>query len=163
MAFSPEVDMGAGVVVYMYGVVGLAFWGVPAFIIEGFILRLWLPAARAFLASLLMNLVSTIAGYVAAGLFLPSLQTLANTLLDLETSDTFFLHYDEVGPHTMLTFVFIIVVFWLISFLIEGGILLILEKSLSGKDAWIASLVANIASYILPTVIILVWLSYMVN
>jgi hypothetical protein len=163
MALSPEVDMGAGVIIYMYGVVGLAFWGIPAFIIEGFILRLWLPTARAFLASLLMNLVSTIAGYVAAGLLLPILQSLANNLLNLETDDPFFLHYDKVGPHTMLTFVLIIVVSWLISFLIEGGILLILEKSLSGKDVWIASLVANIASYILPAVIILVWLTYMVN
>lgn len=158
MEFSPAVDMGAGALTYLLGVTGLALWGIPAFLLEGMILRWRQVAKRPFLASFVMNLVSTIAGYAAAGLLLTTFQGWALALLGQESNDLS-LTYFEVGPHTTITFVFIILISWALSILIEGGILGIMEKNLPKDRAWKTVFIANIASYILPVAFIFIWLA----
>lgn len=158
MTYSPMFDMGAGVLAYMYGVMGLLLWGIPAFIIEGFILRGRLAVARPFLKSLIINLVSTIIGYVTVAIMQFSFQNWAASLLNLD-SDQSAMTYYEVGPHTIVTFIFVILISWALSVLIEGAILILLEKNLPKNRIWYTILIANIASYIPPAIVIFAWLA----
>ena len=158
MYFTPSYDMGAGALIFIMGTTGLALWGIPAFILEAFILKWKLPQARPFRDSFIMNLISTIAGYLTAGLFLNTFQSWAAGILNLE-GDQFSIMYYEVGRHTLITFILIILITWLLSVLIEGFILVLLEKNLDRRRIWQTTLTANIASYILPTIILIIWIT----
>jgi hypothetical protein len=152
------MDMGAGAIVAMYGSIGLALWGIPAFLLEGVILKLGLLEARAFLYAFIMNLVSTIIGYFTAGLLFVSAQRWAITLLGIE-GDPWMIAYAEVGDHTMIAFLIVFIATWALSVVIEGGILSLLEAHLPKGRLWTTILIANLASYIPPSVFFLYWIS----
>jgi hypothetical protein len=107
---------------------------------------------------LIINLVSTIIGYVAVAILQFTFQDWAAKLLNTD-SDQSAMAYYEVGPQTIITFAFVILVSWALSILIEGTILSLLEKNLAKNRIWYTMLIANTASYILPAIAIFVWLT----
>ena len=120
MHFSVLADVGGPILVAGFGVVVY----LALFLIESIVLRLlkWGTTWRSLLASLLMNLPSTLVGFGLIGLFgLSSLNRLGGWLV-LST--------------------------WVLSVAIEGGILVSMNRD-GGRQNWVAALAANTASYVL--------------
>ena len=107
----------------------LASWAYLAlFLLESIVLKLlkWGTFWRSLLASLLMNLPSTLAGFGLIWLFgLSSLNRLG---------------------------IWLILSTWTLSVAIEGVVLILMNRD-GGRENWTASLVANTASYLLIFII----------
>jgi len=124
---SPHLDTPVGLiflVMVLYGV--LAFIGVS--LIEGIVLRLlkWAPLWRSLLDSLLMNLISSAAGYLMAS----NLSVLPLT-----------------GLYSIFTTPSSLLLLYLISVVLETGILLLLHGRPVRKTGKVA-LIVNLVSYL---------------
>ena len=119
MFASPIFDVAGPGVLLLAGGIFFAVFSIGTLVIESLALWLlkWGSFGRSLLASFLMNLVSTLAGFIL----------LAFSFL--------------IG-----NFYILFVVGYLLSILIEGGVLMLMKKD-AARQNWIASLVANTASY----------------
>src|SRR5262245_33849083 len=95
-------------------------------VLEAFVLRAmkWGNFRRALIASILMNALTTLLGYFLLGLL------------------------DVIGPLPGL------LVGWALSVVLEGGILLALNRG-RARANWLGALAANTASYILLAILLL--------
>jgi hypothetical protein len=161
MTIVPFLDMGAGVMTTIIGIWGLIFWGIPAFLLEAVILRSMLPKARSFRASFAMNLASSATGFLASSALTSPIQNWFLPLFrpQLDPGEISAILYYEVGIHTMAYFLALIFVLWLLSLLIEGGILKAMEPTLPTRELWQATALANTASYLLAAILIALWVS----
>lgn len=153
MQFIPLVDMGAGILMYMYGTQAMMIWGVPAVLIEAVLLQQLLPTKmlRAVLESLSINVITTIAGYLTvyrAGLML--YQSAAHIV-----GKDF---YYETGHHVTLYLLFLGITLCLLSALIEGLVLMRLEREIPKSRIWKSAVMINVASYVAGVAIVSVWL-----
>jgi len=120
MRFSVVADTGGPILLAGFGIVAYLI----VFVIESIVLRLlkWGTFWRSLLASLLMNLPSTLAGFLLIGL-------------------VGFSRLNRLG-------IWLIPTTWALSVAIEG-VMLVLMKRDGGRQNWTASLAANTASYLL--------------
>jgi hypothetical protein len=119
MFASPVFDgIGPGIYLLVGGVF-FAVFSIGTLVIESLALWLlkWASFGRSLLASFLMNLASTIVGFILLA----------------------FSFY-------VANFYTLFLVEFLLSVLIEGGVLMLMKKG-AARQNWIASLVANAASY----------------
>ena len=113
----------------------VAGFGIVAYLalslLESIVLRLlkWGTFWRSLLASLLMNLPSTLVGF-----WLIWLAGFSRT-------------YTEETPLNRLG-IWLIPAAWALSVAIEGGVLVLMKRD-GGRQNWVASLAANTASYLL--------------
>ena len=121
MHFSVLADVGGPILFAGFGIVAY----LVLFLLESIVLRLlkWGTFWRSLLASLLMNLPSTLVGFCLLWLFG------AWRLRGLEVW-------------------FVVLATWALSVAIEGVVLVLLKRD-GGRENWTASLVANTASYLL--------------
>jgi len=117
---APSRDVGGPIIFAALG--GVAY--LALFLIESIVLRLlkWGTFWRSLLASLLMNLPSTLVGYCLVGL-------------------TGFSRLNRLG-------IWLIPATWALSVAIEGGVLVLMKRD-GGRQNWMAALAANTASYLL--------------
>jgi len=129
MFTSPVFDVAGPGVLFLVGGIFFAVFSAGTLVIETLALWLlkWNSFGRSLLAAFLMNLVSTIAGFIL----------LAFSFL--------------IG-----NFYILFVVGYLLSVLIEGGVLMLMKKG-AARQNWIASLIANAASYGFLAVALLVY------
>ena len=120
MSFSVLADTGGPILFAGLGIVAY----LALFLIESIVLRLlkWGAFWRSLLASLLMNLSSTLVGF--------GLIWLAG-----------FSRLNRLG-------IWLVLSTWALSVAIEGGVLVLMKRD-GGRENWTASLVANTASYLL--------------
>ena len=120
MSFSVLADTGGPILFAGLGIVAY----LALFLIESIVLRLlkWGAFWRSLLASLLMNLPSTLVGF--------GLIWLAG-----------FSRLNRLG-------IWLVLSTWALSVAIEGGVLVLMKRD-GGRENWTASLVANTASYLL--------------
>jgi len=120
MSFSVLADTGGPILFAGFGIVAY----LVIFLFESIVLRLlkWGAFWRSLLASLLMNLPSTLAGFGLLWLFGPS-------------------SLNRLG-------IWLVLATWALSVAIEGGVLVLVNRD-GGRQNWTASLVANTASYLL--------------
>ncbi len=119
MHFSVLADVGGPVLFAGFGIAAY----LVLFLIESIVLRLlkWGAFARSLLASLLMNVPSTLAGFGLIWQFgLSSLNRLG---------------------------VWLILTTWALSVAIEGSVLALMKRD-GGRQNWTAALAANTASYL---------------
>ena len=111
---APSLFAGFGIVAYL-----------ALFLIESIVLRLlkWGTFWRSLLASLLMNIPSTLVGFCLLWLF-------------------------GAWRSQGLEVWFVVLATWALSVAIEGGVLVLMNRD-GGRQNWMASLVANTASYLL--------------
>lgn len=119
MFASPVFDVAGPGVFLIAGGLAFAVFSFGTLVIETLVLWLlkWDTIGRSLLAAFLMNLASTILGIVLFGL----------SILGVSFFSIVFLGF-------------------LLSFLVEGGILMLIKKG-AARQNWIASVVANVASY----------------
>jgi len=117
---APSKDVGGPILFAGLGIVAY----LALFLIESIVLRLlkWGTFWRSLLASLLMNLPSTLVGYCLVGL-------------------TGFSRLNRLG-------IWLIPATWALSVAIEGGVLVLMKRD-GGRQNWMAALAANTASYLL--------------
>ena len=122
MSFSVLADVGGPILFAGFGVVAY----LALSLLESIVLRVlkWGTLWRSLLASLLMNLPSTLVGF---GLI--------------------WVWRDEYSRLDRLQFL-LIPAAWALSVAIEGGMLVLMKRD-GGRQNWVASLAANTASYLL--------------
>jgi hypothetical protein len=120
MRFSVLADAGAPILFAGFGIVAY----LVIFLIESIVLRLlkWGTFRRSLLVSLLMNLPSTLVGFLLIWL-------------------AGFSRLNRLGGWLVLPT-------WALSVAIEGGVLVLMNRE-GGRQNWTASLAANTASYVL--------------
>ena len=120
MSFSVLADVGGPILFAGFGIVAYLVLS----LLESIVLRLlkWGTYWRSLLASLLMNLPSTLVGFLLIWLVeFPRLNRLG---------------------------IWLILAAWALSVAIEGGVLVLMKRD-GGRQNWIAALAANTASYLL--------------
>ncbi|MBM3125566.1 MAG: hypothetical protein FJZ87_10940 [Chloroflexi bacterium] len=130
MFASPIFDVAGPGVFLLAGGMVFAFFSIGTFVIESLVLWLlkWGPFGRSLLAAFLMNLASTLFGFFLFGL----------SLLGVD-------------------FFSMVLVGFVLSFFLEGGVLMLMNKGESRRN-WIASLVANLTSYGLLGLVLLLFI-----
>ena len=120
MSFSVLADVGGPILFAGFGVVAY----LVLFLLESIVLRLlkWGTFGRSLLASLLMNLPSTLVGF-------------------------WLIWVVEFSRLNRLQFL-LIPATWALSVVIEGGVLVLMKRD-GGRQNWMAALAANTASYLL--------------
>ena len=120
MNFSVLADVGGPIVFAPFGIVAY----LALSLLESIVLRLlkWGTFWRSLLASLLMNLPSTLVGFWLIWL-------------------AAFLRLNRLG-------IWLIPATWALSVAIEGGVLVLMKRD-GGRQNWMAALAANTASYLL--------------
>jgi hypothetical protein len=120
MSYSVLADVGGPILFAGFGVVAY----LALSLLESIVLRLlkWGTFWRSLLASLLMNLPSTLVGFLLIWL--------------------------AGFPNRLDYWLFIIPAAWALSVVIEGGVLGLMKRD-GGRQNWIAALAANTASYLL--------------
>jgi len=120
MSFSVLADVGGPILFAGFGIVAY----LALSLLESIVLRLlkWGTFWRSLLASLLMNLPSTLVGFCLIWL-------------------AGFLRLNRLG-------ILLIPVAWALSVAIEGGVLVLMKRD-GGRQNWMAALAANTASYLL--------------
>ena len=121
MSFSVLADVGGPILFAGFGI--LAYLALS--LLESIVLRLikWGTFWRSLLASLLMNLPSTLVGFWLMGWL------------------------DGVSRLNRLG-IWLIPAAWALSVAIEGGVLVLMKRD-GGRQNWMAALAANTASYLL--------------
>lgn len=129
MFASPVLDVIGPGVYRLSGEIVFALFSIGTLVVESLALWLlkWSSFGRSLLAAFLMNLVSTVFGSVRFG---PSI----------------------LGINSYVIFLLM----FLLSVLIEGGVLMLMKRG-AARQNWIASLVANAASYGFLAVALLVY------
>ncbi len=129
MFTSPVFDVAGPGVLLLAGGIFFAVFSIGTLVIETLALWLlkWNSFGRSLLAAFLMNLVSTVFGFVLFGLSIFG-----------------------------VNFYVIFLLGFFLSVLIEGGVLMLMKKG-AARQNWIASLVANAASYGFLAVALLVY------
>lgn len=120
MSFSVLADVGGPILVAGFGIVAY----LALSLLESIVLRLlkWGTFWRSLLASLLMNLPSSLVG--------------------------FWLIWRAVFSSLNRLGIWLILAAWALSVAIEGGVLVLMKRD-GGRQNWIAALAANTASYLL--------------
>jgi len=120
MSFSVLADVGGPILVAGFGIVAY----LALSLLESIVLRLlkWGTFWRSLLASLLMNLPSTLVGFLL-------------------------IWQVEFSRLNRLQFL-LIPAAWALSVAIEGGVLVLMKRD-GGRQNWMAALAANTASYLL--------------
>jgi hypothetical protein len=163
-------DLGVGIVYYYFGIVAPIIMFLPAVLCETVVLRLVLSGRRAFWTALWMNLVTTVIGAVTGRYIAALAMVLTVAITGVESSRV---SYD--GEYGELVMIIAMAVGWVLSVFVEGVILLLgrgrdrrtvgpaAERAVdwvAGDDTdsvpleplhqiWLASLIANSASYAL--------------
>ena len=121
MSFSVLADVGGPILFAGFGIVAY----LALSLLESIVLRLlkWGTFWRSLLASLLMNLPSTLVGFWLMGWL------------------------DGVSRLNRLG-IWLIPAAWALSVAIEGGVLVLMKRD-GGRQNWMAALAANTASYLL--------------
>ncbi len=121
MSFSVLADVGGPILFAGFGIVAY----LALSLLESIVLRLlkWGTFWRSLLASLLMNLPSTLVGFWLMGWL------------------------DGVSRLNRLG-IWLIPAAWALSVAIEGGVLVLMKRD-GGRQNWVAALAANTASYLL--------------
>jgi hypothetical protein len=123
MSFSVLADVGGPILFAGFGIVAYLVLS----LLESIVLRLlkWGTYWRSLLASLLMNLPSTLVGFLLIWLVeFPRLNRLG---------------------------IWLILAAWALSVAIEGGVLVLMKRD-GGRQNWVAALAANTASYLLLSI-----------
>jgi hypothetical protein len=131
-------DVAAGPAVFAFGVVAGVVLVFIIALVEAVVLRLlrWAGFWRSLLDSFVMNLVSTLVGLVLNAFAADFYQSCGYS------PDRGGRFCDWlVSPRSLLALA------WLLSVLVEGGVLLLLRRH-SARQTWLAALAANIASYV---------------
>ena len=120
MSYSVLADVGGPILFTGFGIVAY----LALSLLESIVLRLlkWATFWRSLLASLLMNLPSTLVGFWLIWL-------------------AEFSRLNRLG-------IWLIPATWALSVVIEGGMLVLMKRD-GGRQNWIAALAANTASYLL--------------
>lgn len=120
MSFSVLADVGGPILVAGFGIVAY----LALSLLESIVLRLlkWGTFWRSLLASLLMNLPSSLVG--------------------------FWLIWRAVFSSLNRLGIWLILAAWALSVAIEGGVLVLMKRD-GGRQNWMAALAANTASYLL--------------
>ena len=124
MSFSVLADVGGPILFAGFGIVAY----LALSLLESIVLRLlkWGTFGRSLLASLLMNLPSTLVGFWLMGWL------------------------DGVSRLNRLG-IWLIPAAWALSVAIEGGVLVLMKRD-GGRQNWMAALAANTASYLLLSI-----------
>jgi hypothetical protein len=132
-------DVAAGPAIFLFGVVAGVILVFVIALVEAAVLRLlsWASFWRSLLDSFVMNLVSALAGLVL-NVFAADYYQSCGYSPDRGGRFCEWL----VSPWALLALA------WLLSVLVEGGVLLLLRRR-AARQTWLAALVANIASYAL--------------
>ena len=136
MTFAPAYDMSIGILFVVFGSLWPLLLFIPAFFIEGAILK-WLEATDSpFTASFVMNLVTTLLGIpmgYAFGILVYALTESVN--------------YSSASTYTFLSSSLVLFLSWLFSVLVEG-VILVWIYHLSIQLSWRVSVIANSVSYL---------------
>ncbi|MBN2004904.1 MAG: hypothetical protein JXA21_16215 [Anaerolineae bacterium] len=155
MMLSVLPDLGIGVALAM-GFIYVPFFSlIPVIAIETLTLRWLAKRQRALENACIMNVVSTLVGYFSIMVLNAPHLELANVYVESVYPDVDF-YLGEPAPAIILSLILGIVATCVLSILIEGGVLMILDYRQTAKlqiprtsllRLWGASLVANVASY----------------
>lgn len=143
MSLKPSLDMGVGVFYYLGAGVGALYLLFVAFIIEGLLLWGLLPGIKAFRDSFLINFISALLGVICTAILFQI------TFADYDGSYRIF-YPDEATRQRMLYLPSrLILILWVLSVLIEGIILTVLEPTYRKREIWNAAIIVNIVSYLI--------------
>lgn len=136
MIFAPAYDMSIGILFVVFGSLWPLLLFIPAFLIEGIILK-WLEAtASPFTASFVMNLITTLLG-------IPMGFAFGNLVYALTEST----NYSSDSTYMFLSTSLVLFLSWFFSVLVEA-IILVWIYHLSIQLSWRVSVKANSASYL---------------
>jgi hypothetical protein len=120
---------------------------------EAAVLRRLIPHGRVTRDSFLMNLVTTVISYCGLGVMVGVSARLTERLTGVGCIFT----YQQLPEHVSTFSAIYLFITCATSVLVEGGILMLLERQYPVRRVWLASLVVNVASYAVLFVLLMWW------
>lgn len=136
VSFVPTYDMGIGILVVFLATLWPILLFIPAFFIEGIVLKRLEATSSPFTTSFVMNLITTLLG-------IPVGYAVAALVIALMNSS----NYASAETFVFLSSLLVFFLSWLFSVLVEG-VILIWIYHLPAQQSWEISGKANSASYL---------------
>lgn len=120
---------------------------------EAVVLRHLMPHGRATRSSFLMNSITTVISFCGLGTMMGISARLTEKLTGADCIFT----YWQLPEHVFTFAAIYLFITCVVSVLVEGGILMLLERQYPARQVWLASLAANVASYTVLFVLLMWW------
>jgi hypothetical protein len=149
---SPVPDVGWAFGVLLLGAGALVVFAPLTILGEAAVLRWLLPQGRSLRNSLIANLASGLLGFGGLALGGTSFFSLSEFLAERTGGD----YYSAPGVALAAFLLCILSMFWLVSVIVEGVVLMVLERDRPVRRVWLASLAANAGSYVAILIVLFV-------